>query len=94
MADFLSLHDAIATHVKDGDTVAMEGFTHLIPFAAGHEVIRQKRTGLTLIQRTDHVFVSPVVMRYLDTSEIPAARAVFVRLREGSLRVLAVMTLN
>jgi glutaconate CoA-transferase subunit A len=47
-----SLRDAIAELVHDGDTVAMEGFTHLIPFAAGHEVIRQGRTDLTLIRMT------------------------------------------
>lgn len=41
MAEFLSLHDAVARYVHDGATVAMEGFTHLVPFAAGHEVIRQ-----------------------------------------------------
>ena len=41
MTDFLSLPDAIAAHVSDGCTVALEGFTHLIPFAAGHEIIRQ-----------------------------------------------------
>jgi glutaconate CoA-transferase, subunit A len=36
----VSLADGVAAVVRDGDTVAMEGFTHLIPFAAGHEVIR------------------------------------------------------
>src|SRR5712691_4450604 len=41
MTSFLSLHDAIAEYVQDGSTVALEGFTHLIPFAAGHEIIRQ-----------------------------------------------------
>jgi acyl CoA:acetate/3-ketoacid CoA transferase alpha subunit len=40
---FLSLREAVAHFVHDGDTVALEGFTHLIPFAAGHEVIRQGR---------------------------------------------------
>ena len=40
MTAFLSLHDAIAEYVHDGATVAMEGFTHLIPFAAGYEIIR------------------------------------------------------
>ena len=39
----MTLHDAIAAHVQDGQTIAMEGFTHLIPFAAGHEIIRQGR---------------------------------------------------
>ena len=49
---FASLRDAIADLVHDGDTVAMEGFTHLIPFAAGHELIRQGRRELTLIRMT------------------------------------------
>jgi glutaconate CoA-transferase subunit A len=47
---FLSLPDAVRDLVHDGDTVAMEGFTHLIPFAAAHEVIRQGRHELTLIR--------------------------------------------
>jgi acyl CoA:acetate/3-ketoacid CoA transferase beta subunit len=37
--EFLALHDAVTQHVKDGDQVALEGFTHLIPFATGHECI-------------------------------------------------------
>ena len=49
MAELLSLKDAVAELVRDGDTVAMEGFTHLIPHAAGHEVIRQGRKELTLV---------------------------------------------
>ncbi|WP_111414984.1 CoA transferase subunit A [Billgrantia lactosivorans] len=52
MAEFLSLHDAVARYVEDGATVAMEGFTHLIPFAAGHELIRQRKRDLTLIRMT------------------------------------------
>jgi glutaconate CoA-transferase subunit A len=48
----LSLSDAIARHVHDGQSVALEGFTHLIPFAAGHEIIRQQRRGLHLIRMT------------------------------------------
>lgn len=52
MAEFLSLPDAIAQHVTDGATLALEGFTHLIPFAAGHEIIRQKKRDLTLIRMT------------------------------------------
>ena len=52
MAQAMPLGEAIATTVRDGDTVAMEGFTHLIPFAAGHEVIRQGRRGLTLVRMT------------------------------------------
>jgi len=49
MSKLLSLSEAIARHVNDGDIVYAAGFTHLIPFAAGHEIIRQKRRGLTLI---------------------------------------------
>ena len=38
-----TMRDAVAELVRDGDTVAIEGFTHLISFAAGHEVIRRER---------------------------------------------------
>ena len=48
----LPLREAIATYVKDGTSIALEGFTHLIPFAAGHEIIRQQRRGLHLIRMT------------------------------------------
>jgi glutaconate CoA-transferase subunit A len=48
----MSLKDAIARHVEDGQSVALEGFTHLIPFAAGHEIIRQGRRRLHLIRMT------------------------------------------
>lgn len=50
MAQWMSLSEAIAALVHDGDQVALEGFTHLIPFAAGHEIIRQRRRDLTLIR--------------------------------------------
>src|SRR5919112_542791 len=52
MAEITTLAQAVAGLVRDGDTVAMEGFTHLIPHAAGHELIRQRRTGLTLVRMT------------------------------------------
>ena len=52
MADILPLKDAIAAHVADGACVALEGFTHLIPFAAGHELIRQGRRNLHLVRMT------------------------------------------
>lgn len=52
MSAVTTLTDAVAELVHDGDTVALEGFTHLIPFAAGHEVIRQGRTDLTLARMT------------------------------------------
>ncbi|MET0892099.1 MAG: CoA-transferase [Pseudoxanthomonas sp.] len=49
---FLSLSDAVGEHVHDGACVALEGFTHLIPFAAGHEIIRQRRRDLHLVRMT------------------------------------------
>ena len=52
MAVIVPLGEAIAALVHDGDTVALEGFTHLIPFAAGHEMIRQGRRDLTLVRMT------------------------------------------
>ena len=61
MAEFLSLHDAIAANLHDGDTVAMEGFTHLIPFAAGHEVIRQGRKNLKLIRMTPDLIYDQLI---------------------------------
>lgn len=61
MARFLPLADAIAAYVRDGDTVAMEGFTHLIPFAAGHEVIRQKKRNLTLVRMTPDLIYDQLI---------------------------------
>jgi glutaconate CoA-transferase subunit A len=50
MAEWVTLAEAIAANVHDGATVALEGFTHLIPFAAGHEIIRQQRRNLSLVR--------------------------------------------
>lgn len=52
---------AIEEHVHDGDSVAMEGFTHLIPFAAGHEVIRQAKKRLTLIRMTPDLIYDQMI---------------------------------
>jgi glutaconate CoA-transferase subunit A len=60
-AEFSDLADAIARHVRDGDTVALEGFTHLIPFAAGHEIIRQGRRDLTLVRMTPDVVYDQMI---------------------------------
>src|SRR6266403_350466 len=61
MAEIKSLRKAIAELVRDGDTVAMEGFTHLIPFAAGHEVIRQQRKNLTLVRMAPDVIYDQLI---------------------------------
>ena len=55
------MRDAIAALVRDGDTVAIEGFTHLISFAAGHEIIRQRRRDLTLARLTPDVIYDQMV---------------------------------
>ena len=56
-----SMRDAIADLVRDGDTVAIEGFTHLICFAAGHEIIRQRRRDLTLCRLTPDVIYDQMI---------------------------------
>ena len=61
MSLFCSLQEAIARHVNDGDTVALEGFTHLIPFAAGHEVIRQGRKRLRLVRMTPDLLYDQLI---------------------------------
>jgi glutaconate CoA-transferase subunit A len=61
MAEWLSLAEAIAAHVHDGETIAMEGFTHLIPFAAGHEIIRQRRRNLSLVRMTPDVIYDQLI---------------------------------
>ncbi|WP_418139585.1 CoA transferase subunit A [Oceanimonas smirnovii] len=61
MAQFMSLHDAVARYLQDGNTVAMEGFTHLIPFAAGHEIIRQEKRQLTLIRMTPDILYDQLI---------------------------------
>lgn len=55
MAQIVSLQDAVGELVHDGQTVALEGFTHLIPTEAGHEIIRQRRRGLTLARMTPDI---------------------------------------
>ena len=61
MARILQLKEAVQELVRDGDIVALEGFTHLIPFAAGHEIIRQRRRNLTLIRLTPDVIYDQLI---------------------------------
>jgi glutaconate CoA-transferase, subunit A len=55
------LKEAIQKMVRDGDTLALEGFTHLIPSAAGHEIIRQKRRNLTVIRMTPDLIYDQMI---------------------------------
>jgi len=61
VAQIVTLSEAISATVADGDTVAMEGFTHLIPHAAGHEVIRQRKRNLTLIRMTPDIIYDQLI---------------------------------
>lgn len=57
-----TLRDAVAAYVRDGMTVALEGFGHLIPFAAGHEIIRQRRRGLTMCRMTPDILTDQLLI--------------------------------
>ncbi len=61
MAELVDLREAVAALVDDGDSVALEGFTHLIPFAAGHELLRQGRRELELIRMTPDLLYDQLI---------------------------------
>jgi glutaconate CoA-transferase, subunit A len=61
LAELMPLDDAVAELVGDGHSVALEGFTHLIPFAAGHELIRQGRRDLELIRMTPDLLYDQMI---------------------------------
>ena len=61
MTKLTSLSEAISTFVQDGDTVYAAGFTHLIPFAAGHEIIRQRKRDLVLARATPDLIYDQMV---------------------------------
>jgi glutaconate CoA-transferase, subunit A len=61
VAEIVPLADAVSGLVRDGDTVALEGFTHLIPHAAGHELVRQERRDLTLVRMTPDVIYDQLI---------------------------------
>lgn len=61
MAEIVSLQEGVRELVRDGDVAAFEGFTHLIPFAAGHEVIRQRRRDLTLVRMTPDLIYDQLI---------------------------------
>ncbi|MEO8251003.1 MAG: CoA-transferase [Chloroflexota bacterium] len=91
-----SLRDAIAEHVHDGDILAIEGFTHLISFAAAHEVIRQGRRGLTLARLTpDLVYdqmvaagcATKLVFSWLGNPGVGSLHAIRRAIEDGSLEI-------
>jgi glutaconate CoA-transferase subunit A len=61
MATIVSLKEAVKDLIHDGDVVALEGFTHLIPHAAGHEIVRQQRRDLVLVRMTPDVVYDQLI---------------------------------
>src|ERR687898_557839 len=61
MAEVVELREAVAGLVSDGNSVALEGFTHLIPTAAAHEIIRQEKKDLTLIRMTPDLIYDQMI---------------------------------
>ena len=61
MAEFLSLNEAVSENLEEGDSACFEGFTHLIPHASAHEVIRQKIGNLTIIRMTPDVIYDQLI---------------------------------
>ena len=91
-----TLRDAVETHLHDGDTLAIEGFTHLISFAAAHEVIRQGRRGLTLARLTpDLVYdqlvaagcAEKLVFSWLGNPGVGSLHAIRRAIEAGSLEI-------
>jgi glutaconate CoA-transferase subunit A len=89
-----SLHDAVATHVHDGDVLYAAGFTHLIPFAAGHEIIRQGRRDLVLARATPDLIYDQmvaagcarkVIFSYMGNPGVGSLRLVRAAIEKGEL---------
>lgn len=94
MNKLCSLKEAVAEHVKDGDLVYAAGFTHLIPFAVGHEIIRQGRRDLTLARATPDLIYDQmiaagcarkVIFSYLGNPGVGSLRMVRAAIESGTL---------
>jgi glutaconate CoA-transferase subunit A len=94
MNKLISLSEAIAANVHDGDTIYAAGFTHLIPFAAGHEIIRQGRKGLVLARATPDLIydqmvaagcASKVIFSYMGNPGVGSLRFVRSEIEAGRL---------
>lgn len=94
MSKLLSLAEAIDLYVHDGDTVYAAGFTHLIPFAAGHEIIRQNRKDLTLARATPDLIYDQlvaagcarkVIFSYMGNPGVGSLRLVRSAIEQGRL---------
>ncbi len=94
MTKLVPLSEAIATYVNDGDIVYAAGFTHLIPFAAGHEIIRQGKKGLTLARATPDLIYDQmvaagcahkVIFSYMGNPGVGSLRIVRSAIEQGKL---------
>ena len=94
MTKLIPLSEAIAQTIQDGDTVYAAGFTHLIPFAAGHEIIRQKKRDLVLARATpDLVYdqlvaagcARKVIFSYMGNPGVGSLRIVRTEIEAGRL---------
>jgi glutaconate CoA-transferase subunit A len=94
MTKVISLTEAISKYVNDGDTVYAAGFTHLIPFAAGHEIIRLKKRDLTLARATPDLIYDQmvaagcarkVIFSYMGNPGVGSLRIVRTALEKGQL---------
>ena len=92
MSKLIALSEAIAKFVSDGDTVYAAGFTHLIPFAAGHEIIRQGKKDLTLARATPDLIYDmlvaagcarKVIFSYMGNPGVGSLRMVRSALEQG-----------
>jgi glutaconate CoA-transferase, subunit A len=94
MSKLISLQEAIAQHVQDGDSLYAAGFTHLIPFAAGHEIIRQGKRDLTLARATPDLIydqlvaagcAKKVIFSYMGNPGVGSLRIVRKAIEQGRL---------
>jgi len=94
MSKVVSLSEAISTYVQDGDSVYAAGFTHLIPFAAGHEIIRQGKKNLTLARATPDLIydqmvaagsAKKVIFSYMGNPGVGSLRIVRSAIEQGKL---------
>jgi len=94
MSKLISLSDAITKYVSDGDTVYAAGFTHLIPFAAGHEIIRQHKRDLVLARATPDLIYDQmvaagcarkVIFSYMGNPGVGSLRIVRSAIEQGKL---------
>lgn len=94
MEKLCSLSEAVARHIHDGDCVYLAGFTHLIPFAAGHEIIRQRRKDLVLARATPDLVYDQMVaagcarkliFSYIGNPGVGSLRAIRVAIESGAI---------